>query len=75
MQIITIVTIFIITPSKLSPDWLKNRDALASILVATSKMNAITAQKEKAFFTAHNFNNARKRIQKKSQNTGLDTEK
>jgi len=71
----TVVTILINTPSKESPDWVKKCEALASTLVAANKIKAITAQKEKAFLMVHNFSNDRKRIQKKSQNTGLDTEK
>ena len=71
----TVVTILINTPSKESPDWVKKCEALASTLVATNRISAITTQKEKAFLIVHNFNNDRKIIQRKSQNTGLDTEK
>jgi len=71
----TIVAIFIKIPSKEPSAWIKKRETWASILVAANKTNAITMQKEKAFLAAHIFNSNKKRIEKKSQNTGLDTTK
>ncbi|MFA5271994.1 MAG: hypothetical protein WC412_06645 [Candidatus Omnitrophota bacterium] len=75
MHIRTIVTIFINTPSKGSPAWLKKREAWTSALVAANKIKATTRQKEKDFLAVQTFNSTRKRIQKKIKNSGLDIEK